>query len=129
MASLLPRGEDVDANETPRRTWYRKKRTWAAAGLALLVWYPISFGPAAYAAGRGWIGGTTVEAAYAPVIAAVAPLMPPTPTQLDLRTGRLVDTTPPERPAVPLLTPAARGYAAYVDWCDERGRAAGRAEP
>ena len=45
-------------NETPPRPFYKRKR-WIAAGLIWLVLaYPLSSGPAAYAIRLGWIDPT-----------------------------------------------------------------------
>jgi hypothetical protein len=49
------------------RSWWRKKRWWAAVALWLIVAYPLSVGPANYAAARGWVPEGWVVTAYAPV--------------------------------------------------------------
>lgn len=55
-AAFFLRGRVVGLDaETPRRRWWRKRRSWAAAGVLLLAGYPASFGPACYAYGRGWL--------------------------------------------------------------------------
>jgi len=43
---------------------------WAAFAVWLLVAYPLSIGPAAYCAGRGWIepGGQALVAFYRPLV-------------------------------------------------------------
>ena len=38
----------------PRRPWWRRKRTWAALALWLVVAYPLTAGPVLYGVWRGW---------------------------------------------------------------------------
>ena len=54
----------------PRRPFWKKKRCWAALALWLALAYPLSVGPANYAAARGWLPEAWVAAIYAPVQAA-----------------------------------------------------------
>ncbi len=64
-----PGGADV-TDDTSRRPWWRRKRTATALVLWLLVAYPLSVGPAAYATQRGWITQATAEAYAWPIEAA-----------------------------------------------------------
>jgi hypothetical protein len=50
----------------PKRTWYRRKRTWAAIALWLVIAYPLSVGPAFYGMGRGWLPIKQTSALYGP---------------------------------------------------------------
>ena len=54
-------------DDTPRRPWWRRKRTVAALWLWLLVAYPLSVGPVAYTMERGWIAEATAEAYARPI--------------------------------------------------------------
>lgn len=53
----------------PRRPWRRRKRTWAAGALWLLlpVLYVLGDGPGQYLVIRGWLSGPVYEAAMAPL--------------------------------------------------------------
>ena len=55
----------------PRRPWWKKKRTWAAVTLWLVVAYPLSAGPAQLAVARGWVSVREYLAFYAPLGPAV----------------------------------------------------------
>lgn len=50
-----------------RRPWHRRKRTWAALALWLLVTYPISQGPATYFVVRGWLSPGLFLGVYGPM--------------------------------------------------------------
>jgi hypothetical protein len=78
----------------PRRPWHKRKRTWAAVAVWLVVAYPLSVGPANYAAARGWASIPLLKTAYTPVfLAAVA------------------------------LDPSRSGsFIVYVDWCGDLGQ-------
>ena len=52
----------------PKRPWWRRKRTWAALALWLLLTYPLSMGPASYAVRRRWVSIQAYRAVYWPVI-------------------------------------------------------------
>jgi hypothetical protein len=51
-----------------KRPWYRRKRVWAVVALWLLVAYPVSEGPACYAARRDWITADACFRLYAPML-------------------------------------------------------------
>lgn len=55
------------------RPWWKKKRWLAALVLWVAVAYPLSAGPAAYCAARGWCPMGLANAAYAPLALAVRP--------------------------------------------------------
>ena len=57
----------------PRRTWWRRTRTWAALALWLIVAYPLSSGPFYYCAGRGWVAldDPLLVTAYEPLLRAL----------------------------------------------------------
>jgi len=80
----------------PRRPWWKRKRTWAAVALWLVVGYPLSMGPVAYCVGRGWVADATVEPFYSPI-------------------GRLFEALE----AAPQL--AFEWFTSYLDWCLETG--------
>jgi hypothetical protein len=51
-----------------KRSWWRKKRWWAAAAVWLVVAYPLSAPPVAYAVGRGWLPWSTGRLYPPPVV-------------------------------------------------------------
>lgn len=59
-----------------RKPWWRRKRWFAVTVLWLLLTYPLSLWPFAYAVGRGWFSETFGSAIYAPVISAAKALSP-----------------------------------------------------
>ncbi|HEX6986979.1 MAG TPA: hypothetical protein VF170_16495 [Planctomycetaceae bacterium] len=79
----------------PGRRWWRKKRWVATLLLWMLATYLLSVGPARYAAARGWISPTTVDAYFQPVDAACE-----------------------------LGDAAYDLYDDYLDWCEDVGEAA-----
>jgi len=61
----------VDTNGSPNRPWHRRKGTWAAGILAMVIAYPLSLGPVWYAIGRGWVTYPDVEWYHRPYLAVV----------------------------------------------------------
>lgn len=103
--------------DAPRRPWWRKKR-WVAAGLLWLpIAYALSYGPASYAVGRGWLGGG-VRAAYAPLVAAADALRPRPIYGCDvIDDGSIVTVVAPDPDPPPRVVGAvAQGYVDYVEW-------------
>jgi len=101
----------------PRRPWWKRKRTWAAAALWLVAAYPLSRGPVEYAAARGWLPAAYGTSFYGPLEAALP------------RYGRVITgttlvgdgrTRPAQRIRVP--DPRTRWFYDYVDWWEELGR-------
>jgi hypothetical protein len=74
--SAASSGWEANRVDEPRakRPWWRRKRTWTAAFVALLVWYPVSSGPYEYVRGRnggcGILGNDPMDriGAYEPVV-------------------------------------------------------------
>jgi len=63
--------------ESPRKTWWKRKRLIAAILVWLVIAYPLSLWPAAYLAGRGWLPLVALKDVYAPVIALANHVAPP----------------------------------------------------
>ena len=59
-------GTDGDPAVTRKPPWWRRKRWWAVGVLWLGLTYGLSFGPAKYAAHRGWVRHEMVDALYIP---------------------------------------------------------------
>jgi hypothetical protein len=57
----------MEATETPKRPWWRKKRWATPLALWLLVAYPLSIGPAGYLSHRGWLRPETATAFCRPI--------------------------------------------------------------
>lgn len=57
----------MDTPEKPKRSWWRKKRWWAAGLLWLSVAYVLSAGPVRYAVARGWMPDASFHTFYRPV--------------------------------------------------------------
>ncbi len=76
----------------PRRPFWKRKRWIAALALWLLVAYPLSVGPIAYAMERGWISQATAEAYAHPI--------------------EIADDA---------AEAVGDAYQAYVNWCEDVG--------
>lgn len=64
-----------------RRSWYRKKRWWAAAALWLVTAYPLSILPVAYSVGRGWVSTADADPFYVPLFAVIEHTIEETPPE------------------------------------------------
>lgn len=71
---------------------YKRKRWIVLAVVAFILWYPVSFGPAAYFVSRNWLPRPTAEVIFAPII------------------------------LVAKDHDAFAFYREYVNWCDDLGK-------
>jgi hypothetical protein len=62
--------------EPQRSPWWKRKRWIAAIVVWLVITYPLSIWPAAYAVERGWLPVGMANFCYTPVIAAAQKLRP-----------------------------------------------------
>ena len=114
----------------PKRPWWRKKRWRIASAIVLLipVGYPGSMAPAAYCIGRGWIGESTLESFYGPVVRAMdAAIEAGRPSvavaQVVKADGRVVTSRSQVRTSwwAPTAAAFARNYWDFIGSCAEAG--------
>jgi len=111
--------------ESPRKPSLRRKRWIAAAVVWLVVVYPLSVLPVAYAVGRGWLPITLVQTFYAPVLYGADALRPHpgiglAPPDAEGRRAYIVlpDPSPWPRP----IAKSAQAYLEAAEWFASLGK-------
>ncbi|MBA3315600.1 MAG: hypothetical protein M3552_16490 [Planctomycetota bacterium] len=103
-----------------------KRKCWiAAAVLCLVLWYPLSLWPVAYAVGRGWLAVTQVQALYLPILLAADALRPHPGIGLappDKDGKRRYIVLPDPDPSPEAVGAAAESYLNIVEWFDRLGK-------
>jgi hypothetical protein len=111
--------------DPPRKLFWKRKRWIAAVVVWLVVVYPLSVWPVAYAVGRGWLPITFVQAFYAPVLYGADALRPHpgiglAPPDAEGRRAYIVlpDPSPWPRP----IAQSAQAYLEAAEWFASLGK-------